>query len=250
MKRLIVSTFLFLFCLVPFACEDLEKIQTAVSEGDITAGLREALSIGATRAGSQLSEPGGYFSNAAFKILLPADANALITKAYGIPIAGEAAKLALEPLITAVVEKMNAGAEDAAKKAAPIFVSAITSMTVTDGRNILLGEDSAATNYLRVKTFSPLTNAFAPKIDSAMEKVGAATAWKNLFETYNSYVTPITISTLGLKAINPNLGQYATEKALNGLFKKVSEEEKQIRDNPAQRTTDLLKRVFKLQDPE
>jgi len=249
MKRLIVSTFLFLFCLVPFACEDLEKIQTAVSEGDITAGLREALSIGATRAGSQLSEPGGYFSNAALKILLPADANALITKAYDIPFAGVAAKLALEPLITAVVEKMNAGAEDAAKKAAPIFVSAITSMTVTDGRNILLGEDSAATNYLRVKTFSPLTNAFAPKIDSAMEKVGAATAWNTLFSTYNSYVS-LAPASLKLTIINPNLGQYATEKALNGLFKKVSEEEKQIRDNPAQRTTDLLKRVFKLQDPE
>jgi hypothetical protein len=122
-------------------------------------------------------------------------------------------------------------------------------MTVTDGRNILLGNDSSATFYLRDKTFTKLTGNFAPKINAAMDEVKAAEAWSSLFSSYNSIVS-YAPSELKLTKINTDLGQYATEKALNGLFKKVAEEEKKIRNNPLQRTTDILQRVFKLQDSQ
>jgi hypothetical protein len=242
LKRIFVPLFVLVFSFVPLSCENLDSI--GLSEADVTAGLREALTVGANTAGTQLSATDGYFGNQALKILIPADARAMIEKTYSLP----GAQALLEPILATVVEKMNRGAEKAASKAAPIFINAITSMTVTDGLSILKGSDSAATAYLRSKTYSQLTSAFSPEINTAMDEVGAATAWNSLFTNYNSFVNPITEFTLGLKTINPNLGEYATGKALNGLFVKVAEQEKLIRDNPAQRTTDLLRRVFAEQD--
>jgi hypothetical protein len=145
---------------------------------------------------------------------------------------------------------MNRGAEKAATKAAPIFASAITDMSLTDAMNILKGDDTAATGYLRKTTLQPLTSKFAPEINSAMQEVGAATAWNDLFTRYNNLVTTNSLlsQALGLETVNPNLGEYATGKALNGLFLKVAGEEKEIRNDPAKRVTDLMKKVFKEQD--
>ena len=114
--------------------------------------------------------------------------------------------------------------------------------------NILKGNDTAATGYLRQTTFQPLTNAFAPEINASMEEVGASSAWNSLFTEYNKYVNPLTSATLGLETINPDLGEYATGKALNGLFYKVAGEEKEIRNNPAKRVSELMKKVFREQD--
>jgi hypothetical protein len=242
MKRIFITTCIFLFCLTPFGCEEAEQIQTAISEGDITSGLKEALKIGASKAGNSLSLTDGYFKGGALKLLLPIEAQPII-KYIGVIPGGQ-------PLLDEVVLLMNRGAEKAASKAAPIFVSAIDSFTVKDGKNILLGADTAATNFLRVKTFRQLSIAFAPEINNSMNEVGAAEAWNTLFKNYNNYISNGIGIALGLSPVNTNLGQYATEKALNGLFKKVAEEEKNIRDNPLQRTTDLLQRVFKLQDSQ
>ena len=241
-KRVLFSVFVLIFSTIPFSCENLDSL--GLSEADVISGLKEALNFGANKAGSQLSVVDGYLGNQALKIILPADAQAMIEKTYSIP----GAQTLLTPILATVIEKMNRGAEKAATKAAPIFVNAITTMTVTDGLSILKGSDSAATSYLRSKTYTQLTSAFAPEINTAMDEVGAATAWNSLFSKYNSFVNPVTEFTLGLKIINPNLGEYATGKALSGLFVKVAEEEMLIRVDPAKRTTDLLKRVFAEQD--
>lgn len=242
LKRIFFPVFLLVFSLIPTSCENIQSL--GLTETEIVSALRQALSLGADSASSQLSAVNGYYGNPALKILLPADAKAMIEKTYSLP----GAQTLLEPILATVVEKMNRGAEKAAVKAAPIFINAITGMTVTDGLSILKGTDSAATAYLRSKTYSQLTSAFAPEINTAMDEVGAATAWNSLFTKYNSFVNPLTQLTLGLEPINPNLGEYATGKALNGLFIKVADQEKVIRTDVTKRTTELLRKVFAEQD--
>lgn len=241
MKGYFPLFFAVFFLAIPMACEDLEQI--GLTESEIISGLKQALTFGSENAGSQLSARDGYFGNPLLRIPIPKEASSLIEKSYAIP----SARALLEPAVAAVVEKMNRGAEKAATKAAPIFANAITTMTIQDGRNILMGNDTAATNYLRLKTFAPLTNAFAPEINAAMDEVGAREAWNLLFTNYNE-IAGIFGQSLGLTQINPNLGEYATDRALQGLFQKVAEEEKQIRIDPARRTTELLKKVFAEQD--
>lgn len=238
-KKIAILIICLTFSLIPFSCEELDKL--GLSETEIIEGLKQALNIGATAAGTQLAVNDGYFANAAVKILLPAEAKPILDNINLIP-GGSA-------LVNEVILKMNRGAEKAASKAAPIFANAITGMTIQDGLSILKGHDSAATLYLKVKTFEPLTSAFSPEINSAMEEVGAASAWNLLFSNYNNwYESYNLLFGTNYKAINTNLGAYATQKALDGLFLKVAEEEKLIRDDPARRTTDLLKKVFKEQD--
>lgn len=204
------------------------------------AGLKQALQFGSDSAASSLHKANGYYGNAALRIGLPPEANQVITYFKTIP-GGEA-------VVENVVKRMNQGAEKAAGKAAPIFLNAITSMTISDGFTILEGTDSAATAYLKGKTFTSLTNAFSPDINSAMNEVGAADAWSALFTTYNTYANTLVGQIAGFKAVNPNLGEYATNRALNGLFVKVAEQELLIRKDPTKRVTDLLKKVFAEQD--
>ena len=237
MKRTTTLLFVLFFSMIPFSCEQLESV--GLSETEIISGLKEALNLGANSAGSQLSATNGYFGNAALKILLPPEAK---------PILDYAGTLGLQSQIDDLVLKMNRGAEKAATKAAPIFGNAITSMTVTDGLTILKGTDTAATSYLKSKTYTQLTGAFAPEINKAMDEVGAATLWNTVFSTYNTYANTFIGQLAGLKPVNSDLGAYATGKALNGLFSKVADEEKLIREDPTKRTTDLLKRVFAEQD--
>lgn len=237
LKRILSYVTILVFSAFMFSCEELESL--GLTDEEISGGLRAALDSGSVSASRSLSQTDGYFGNPTMKLLLPPEAQ---------PVLNYAAQLGLQPQIDDLVLKMNRGAEKAAVKAAPIFTNAITTMTITDGLNILKGSDTAATSYLRTKTYSQLTSAFAPEINAAMDEVGAATLWNTVFSTYNTYANSIAGQILGLQPVNSNLGAYATERALNGLFIKVKEKEKDIRNNPALRTTDLLKKVFAEQD--
>ncbi len=132
---------------------------------------------------------------------------------------------------------MNRAAEDAAKQAAPIFINAITSMSITDGINILRGGNNAATTYLKGKTTSALTAAFQPVIQKSLSKVGAPDIWKTVFGTYNKLP-------LAQNKVNPDLTGYVTERALSGIFTSIGDEEAKIRTNPAAQVTGLLQKVF------
>lgn len=236
-KRILSYATILVFSAFMSSCEELESL--GLTDEEIAGGLRAALDSGSVSASRSLSQTDGYFGNPTMKLLLPPEAQ---------PVLNYAAQLGLQPQIDDLVLKMNRGAEKAAVKAVPIFTSAITTMTITDGLNILKGSDTAATSYLRTKTYSQLTSAFAPEINAAMDEVGAATLWNTVFSTYNTYANSIPGQIVGLQPVNSDLGAYATERALNGLFIKVKDKEKDIRNNPALRTTELLKKVFAEQD--
>lgn len=198
----------------------------ALSTEDIAAGLKEALSIGAQRGSDKLSAADGFFKNAALKILMPPEAKKVEETLRGIGMGKQ---------VDQAILAMNRAAEDATKSAAPIFVNAVKSMTIDDAMGILKGGDNAATNYLKGKTTPQLTEAFRPVIDQSLQKVDATKYWNTIFSNYNR---------VAKDKINPDLPAYVTEKALAGIFTQLAEEEKSIRQNPAARTTELLKKVF------
>ncbi len=140
-------------------------------------------------------------------------------------------------LVDNAILSMNRAAEDASKSAAPIFVNAIKSMSIQDAVGILKGNDSAATSYLKSKTTPALTAAFHPVIDSALQKTNATKYWKDVFDTYNKLPTTFN-------KVNPDLTGFVTDKALTGMFYQVALEEAKIREDPAARVTDILKKVF------
>lgn len=199
-----------------------------LSQSDIARGLREALTVGAQNASNRLSVANGFFGDALVKILLPPEAQKVERTLRSIGMGN---------LVDKAVLSMNRAAEDAAVKAVPIFVNAITSMTIQDGIGILRGGRDAATQYLRTKTTLALTNAFRPVIDNSLAKVNATALWGTVFNTYNSLPTT-------RNRINPDLTGYVTERALNGLFLKIADEEGKIRTNPAARVSDILQKVF------
>lgn len=138
-------------------------------------------------------------------------------------------------LVDNAVLSMNRAAEDASKSAAPIFLSAIKQMSVTDALSILRGTDTAATAYLRKATTPELTASFKPVIEESLKKVDATKYWKDVFTAYNRFSS---------KPVDTDINSYVTEKALNGIFHYVAVEEVNIRQNPAGRVTDILKKVF------
>ncbi len=199
---------------------------SGLSNSDIAGGLKEALTIGAKNAANRLSLTDGFFKNAAIKILLPKEAQQVEKTLRSIGMGS---------VVDKAILSMNRAAEDAAKQAAPIFVNAITSITIQDGLNILRGGNNAATTYLKGKTTAALTTAFTPVIQKSLNKVGAPDIWKTVFSTYNQ-VSP--------SKVNPDLTGYVTERALNGLFVSIADEEAKIRTNPASQVTNLLQKVF------
>lgn len=200
----------------------------SLSNTEIVNGLREALQVGAKNASGKLSVENGFFGNALLKILLPPEARKV-----------EAAlrNIGMGQLVDKTILSMNRAAEDAAGKAVPVFVNAITSMSIQDGLNILRGGNGAATNYLRNTTTAALTTAFRPVIQNSLNKMNVGTYWNQVFSTYNRL--PLTGS-----KVNPDLTAYVTERALAGLFQTIAEEENKIRTNPGARVSDLLKKVF------
>jgi hypothetical protein len=235
---------LLLLCTPITSCdENGNLVLPGLSNEEIVQGLKSALVVGTDTSVTRLNRLNGYFGNAALKILLPPEAAQVVSNINRIP-GGQA-------LLDEVVLKMNRGAEQAAVKARPIFVDAITNMTFTDARNILFAKDSlgrrndtAATNYLRRTTYNGLYSAFQPELRSSLESVGAVTAWNTLFTNWNNFANSFIGQSLNLNPVNPNLDEYATNRALHGLFIQVRAQEDAIRNNPAERVNDILKKVF------
>lgn len=199
-----------------------------LSNTDVANGLKEALRIGTQNAAGRLSSVNGFFGNALIKILMPPEAK---------KVESTLRQLGMGNVVDKAILSMNRAAEDASAKAVPIFVNAITSMSIQDGISILKGGSGAATNYLRMKTTAALTTAFRPVIQNSLGKVGATALWGDVFRIYNQLPTTYN-------KINPDLAGYVTERALNGLFVNIAEEENKIRTNPAARVTGLLQQVF------
>ena len=199
-----------------------------LSNEEVIAGLKEALSVGARNSSDKLSAIDGFFANAAIKVLMPEEAK---------KVESTLRNMGLGNMVDKAILSMNRAAEEASKSAAPIFVDAITSMSIQDAFGILKGSDSAATVYLKGKTTASLTNAFKPVIESALEKTNATRHWKDVFETYNKLPTTFN-------KVNTDLSGYVTDKALTVLFFQVALEEQKIRKDPAARVTDILKKVF------
>jgi len=198
---------------------------------DISAGLKEALNNGISKQVVKLTATDGFFKNEAVKILLP-DELQKVDKALR--------NIGLSSLADEGLKVLNRAAEDAVKEATPIFVNAITGMSFTDAKNILMGNQNAATMYLQSSTSTALYSKFNPVIKNSFNKVGADRVWANIISKYNSI--PL------VKKVNPDLTDYTTNKALDGVFKMVAVEEVNIRTKISSRTSDLLKKVFSMQD--
>ncbi|MEO0899050.1 MAG: DUF4197 domain-containing protein [Bacteroidota bacterium] len=199
---------------------------------EIAGGLQDALLQGSTFAINTLSAEGGFLNDASVKIPFPQEAKIVADKLRQIGLGG---------LVDEFEGRLNAGAEKGAKLALPIFTSAIKEMTFDDAKNILLGGEKAATDYFRQKTTAKLTNAFSPMIKKSLDEVKATDAWTQITTKYNSI--PFV-----QKKVNTDIVQYATDRALLGLFSKVEIEEKKIRDNLNARRTELLQKVFAYAD--
>ena len=198
---------------------------------EVANGLKEALIKGISNGSQEASKVNGFLGNPKIKIPFPPDVQKVEDKLRSI---------GLDKQVDQFVETLNRGAEEAAKEARPIFVSAIRSMTIQDAWDILKGEDNAATQYLQRTTSSQLRSKFKPVISNALDKTNATKYYGDIINTYNKI--PL------VDDVDPDLENYATQKALDGLFFLIANEEKKIREDPVARTTDLLKKVFKAQD--
>lgn len=217
------------------ACVELQQILEStgmeVSDLEISSGLKEALQNGITKQVVFLGEKDGFFKNQLVKILLPQELKKVDQTLRDIGLSN----LADEGL-----KVLNRAAEDAVGEAIPIFKDAIFSMTFTDAKNILMGPQDSATQYLKNTTSNSLRSKFSPIIQNSYQKVGADKVWNDVITTYNKI--PF------VNKVNPNLTEYTTDEAMKGVFKMVAVEEQKIRTNIQSRTSDLLKRVFALQD--
>lgn len=223
--------------IVLFSCTELQQVVNqmpqggVLSEAEIGAGLRQALDLGIERQVSSLAKEDGFFKNELVKILLPEELKKVDKTLRDIGLGS----LADEGL-----KIMNRAAEDAVGEAIPIFVDAVKGITFTDAKNILLGEEDAATQFLQTGTEKALYAKFNPVIQNSFEKVGADKIWSSIITKYNQI--PLTSN------VNPDLTEYVTQEALVGVYTMIEVEEKKIRNSISSRTTDLLKKVFALQD--
>ncbi|PJJ60155.1 DUF4197 domain-containing protein [Hymenobacter chitinivorans] len=199
----------------------------SVSQNEAAMGLKEALTQGITKGADQASRQDGFYLNRLIRIPFPPDAQRVATSLRAIGLGSQVDKFELS---------LNRGAEDAAKSAKPIFLSAIKSLTFKDVWGILTGEKDAATSYLKRTTTAQLTTAFKPIIQQSLDKVNATRYYTDLTTRYN--MIPL------VKPVQTDLNQYATDKAIGGLFTLIAQEEANIRENPVARTTELLRRVF------
>jgi hypothetical protein len=221
------------------SCAELQEVVNSLpqqgggilSNTDIASGLRQALDLGIEKQVAKLTETDGFYRNELVKILLPAELQKVDKGLRDIGLGS----LADEGL-----KVLNRAAEDAVKEATPIFVNAVKEITFADAKNILLGTDDAATQYLTSKTQTSLYDKFQPVINSSFAKVGADQIWQNLINRYNAI--PFTSN------VNPDLTDYVTEEALKGVYTMIAVEEKEIRNKVGARTTELLRKVFALQD--
>jgi hypothetical protein len=225
------------FVFITFSCDELQQVVDALPNDqtggslDIASGLRQALDFGIEKQVSKLTQTDGFYGNSMVKILLPTELQKVDKTLRSIGLGS----LADEGL-----KVLNRAAEDAVGEATPIFVNAVKAITFTDAKDILLGDDSAATSYLQGKTSNVLYGKFNPVIKESFDKVGADQVWTSIIDKYNSI--PL------VNKVNPDLTDYVTTEALKGVYKMIAVEEKEIRTKTSSRSTALLQQVFALQD--
>lgn len=218
-------------------CAELQNVVNqvaksgALSQEQIGNGLRQALDNGIKNQVSKLTSTDGFYKNELVKIMLPEELQA-VDKGLR--------KIGLGNLADEGIKVLNRAAEDAVKTATPIFINAVKEITFADAKNILLGNQNAATSYLKGKTSDDLYASFTPVIKNSFSKVGADKVWSGLINKYNSI--PF------VKNVNPDLTTYVTTRALEGVFTMIEVEEKGIREKAGLRNTALLQQVFALQD--
>lgn len=240
MKKIIIPA---AFALVLFGCTDLDKtlntinntVQSSATQpltnGDIVQGLKDALTQGANNGALKASALDGFNNNPKIHIPFPASAKKIMDFVVSIGMQSQVDKFVLT---------LNRAAEDACKGAAPIFVDAIKSMTVSDGLTILKGSDTAATHFLRDKCAIALGVKFKPTVENSTKTVELTKYWTPLTTAYNNIPTHQPVQT--------DLDQYVTDRAVDGVFKLVGDEETSIRTNPTARATDMMKKVFGSKD--
>ncbi len=233
-----IKKFMFILVAVQLtACTQFQDMAGTLLEGgaltpqQIGLGLKEALNLGISQGADKLSARDGFLKSS-YKILLPEEVQKVTNKLSGIP--------GFDSVEGKMIELLNRAAEDAAKSAKPIFVTAIKQMTFADATDILMGSNNAATSYLERTTTNELTNAFRPKVVASLDRVNATKYWNDVITKYNSI--PF------VNKVNPDLDDYVTQQALSGLFGMVEKKELGIRKNVSERKTDLLKKVFAKQD--
>ncbi|MGH1339523.1 MAG: DUF4197 domain-containing protein [Aureispira sp.] len=242
MKRISILILCLFTSFSMMRCDTLQEIvdstlsssgsgSSGLSNDQIISGLKQALTQGTSKGVKMLAVKDGFFKNAAVKVLFPPEAQK-VEKTLRDVGAGQ--------LVDVAVEKLNRAAEDAAVGAKDIFVNAIKQMTVKDAMDILMGSDNAATNYLRKTTTSKLFASFNPVIKNSLNKVGASDAWSTVMTNYNK--VPF------VEKVNPDLDNYVTNKAMDGVFYMIEKEERLIRKDPVKRVTEILKQVFAMQD--
>jgi hypothetical protein len=232
-RPLIVAMFAILFSVPAHAqLDEIEKrmgvnVGPGLSESKVASGLKQALQVGSENAVKIVGKPNGYFGNEAIKIGMPKDLHLLESGMR---------EIGFGPKIDEFILSMNRSAEAAAPAAKKIFIDAIFAMTFEDAKRILSGDNTAATEYFKQKTTGHLTDAFTPVVKKTMQENGVARQYDALTEQYKNI--PFA------KSQSLDIDHYVVSKALDGLFYELGEQEKQIRTNPAARTTDLLKEVF------
>jgi hypothetical protein len=233
MIRFIFIAVLFTACTtaqINQALNDANKVingDKPLTTAEVAEGLKEALVNGITKGSDQVSQLDGYFKNPEIRIPFPPDVKKVEDKLRQLGLGSEVDKF---------IVTLNRGAEDAAKEAKPIFIAAIKQMTIEDAWAILRGDPDAATQYLMRTTSPLLKEKFSPVIQNSLNKVNATKYYSEIITRYNSI--PF------VQKVNPDLNEYATDMAMKGLFNMIAKEEKNIRENPVARTTELLKRVF------
>lgn len=229
-----------LFLILSFSsCAELQQIADnlpqeggyGISNQEIAGGLKQALQKGIDTRVTELTQEGGFFRNELVRITLPPELQK-VDKALR--------DVGLDALADEGLQVLNRAAEEAVKEATPIFVNAVQEITFADARNILLGNDTAATEYLSGKTSEELYSRFNPVVTNSLDEVGATQVWTNIINRYNQL--PFT------GKVNPDLPDYVTQQALQGVFTMIALEEAEIRNEVSARTTGLLKKVFALQD--
>jgi len=242
MKKIIVLT-ISLSCLMLVSCVEIlkqipvkqstsigSKTSSSLTSNEIISGLKEALIVGAINSTALTSKTDGFNLNSLIRIPFPPEA---------IKVKNTVEQLGFTNLVNDFELSLNRSAEEASKKALPIFKDAIVNMSISDGIGILRGPNNAATDYLKAKTQNALVSEFTPVVKNAIQTVDVTKYWTPIASVYNT-------STLltGESQVNPNLDQYITQKALDGLFCLIAQEELKIRENPAARASEILKKVF------
>lgn len=241
MKKIYVLALTSLFTFT--GCHELQTVvnqlpeimgegSTGLSNDYIAGGLREALDKGISNQVTKLTATDGFFKNQLVKIMLPTELQ---------KVDNTLRKVGLSSLADEGLKILNRAAEDAVGEATPIFVNAVKGITFADAKNILLGNDGAATTYLNTKTNAALYSKFSPVISNSLKKVGADRIWSNIITKYNAIP-------LVSKTVNPDLTDYVTQQSLKGVYTMIGVEEKKIRTSVASRTSDVLRKVFALQD--